>query len=228
VARPHPAQTRALHRYLRWRNADAVAAQRKETCPHPLRRTPPHHTSLTARPGERKRSLDSSAVGHPCRAGKWWNRVSRWRGRGADDVCDAPAWDLEDVAQHLFAVAHMDTGCHGDAPQAGRDGAKERWPGRRSEPRQTQVGRWGRGAVAVVMTYMPALDRAAALRPLRRIVTALRMRAHLLMEDLRQLDRRTRWVPRPSGDRAHHDQPGGRSRGMPRQPSGSSGVVCWP
>jgi hypothetical protein len=43
----------------------------------------------------------------------------------ADDVCDAPARDVEDVAQHLVAVAHGDAGCHGDAPQAGRDGAPE-------------------------------------------------------------------------------------------------------
>ncbi|GAA2614918.1 hypothetical protein GCM10010304_80040 [Streptomyces roseoviolaceus] len=58
------------------------------------------------------------------------------------------------------------------------------WAARRA---QTGAGgEAGRGAVAVVMTYMLALDIGAALRPLRRTVSALRMRAHLLKEDLRR------------------------------------------
>ncbi len=58
--RSHPAQTQALHRYLRWRNTnarhpDVLAAQRQGTRPHPQRkghplgRTPPQHRSLTSR-----------------------------------------------------------------------------------------------------------------------------------------------------------------------------------
>ncbi|CAM5258975.1 hypothetical protein SVIOM74S_06152 [Streptomyces violarus] len=60
------------------------------------------------------------------------------------------------------------------------------WAARRA---QTGAGAGAvarRGAVAVVMTYMLALDPAATPRPLRRTVSAPRMRAHPLREDLRR------------------------------------------
>ncbi len=54
--------------------------------------------------------------------------------READDVRDAPSRDVEDLAQHLVAVAHMDTGGHGDAPQTGRDCAEGHGVGGAASP----------------------------------------------------------------------------------------------
>jgi len=74
VANPnHPAQTHALHAYLRQRNKNArhPAAQRREHARiririkkrHPLERASPTHRGLTTQPGEPSRSQHKPRAG---------------------------------------------------------------------------------------------------------------------------------------------------------------------